>query len=284
NHLLRNAGGGRIMVMVNDFGDLDIDADLLESADEDTITLSNGCICCTMGAELISALSSALDRRPRPDRLVIEASGVAEPAKIAAAAHAEPDMRYNGVVSMVDAANFETRLADKLIGAQVAAQISAADMVLVTKTDLADAPLEALRGLTRAPVLDAPRGAGPIGMILDQPERTPRMAQETASHDVIYKSWSTTGGIVDPDALRDLLRDPPPGLYRLKGRVADTNGDTVEAHLVGRVWEVSPALSDAALPAASSRAQSATRLVAIGLATAFDPDEMARRWRAILRD
>ncbi|MEX2518274.1 MAG: GTP-binding protein, partial [Paracoccaceae bacterium] len=105
NHLLRNAGGRRIMVMVNDFGALDIDADLLESATEDTITLANGCVCCTMGTELLYALSDALDRRPRPDWLVIEASGVADPRKIAAAAHAEREMTYQGVVVMAYAAS-----------------------------------------------------------------------------------------------------------------------------------------------------------------------------------
>lgn len=137
NHILRHAEGRRIMVMVNDFGALNIDADLLESAEEDTLTLSNGCICCTMGTELLYALSDALDRRPRPDFLVIEASGVADPQKIAAAAHAEPEMRYCGVVVTVDAANIGALLADHRIGHQVAGQLEGADLALITKTDLA---------------------------------------------------------------------------------------------------------------------------------------------------
>ena len=119
NHLLRNPGGRRIMVMVNDFGALDIDADLLESADDDTVTLSNGCICCTMGTELMYALADACDRRPRPDALVIEASGVAQPEKIATAAHAEPEMRYGGIVTLADAANLAGLLEDREIGEQV---------------------------------------------------------------------------------------------------------------------------------------------------------------------
>ena len=91
NRLLRAARGQRIMVLVNDFGAINIDADLLQRAAEDTLTLTNGCICCTMGADLFLALGDALDRRPRPDLLVIEASGVAHPRNIAEAAKAEPD-------------------------------------------------------------------------------------------------------------------------------------------------------------------------------------------------
>lgn len=277
NHLLRNAGGRRIMVMVNDFGELNIDADLLESADEDTLTLSNGCICCTMGTELLYALGDALDRRPRPDCLVIEASGVAEPAKIAAAAHAEPDMRYCGIVAMADAANISERLEDRLIGAQVAAQLRAADLVLVTKTDLAPlAPAAAaIARLTAAPVLAAPRGAVPVDLLLERPDaaapETRRAAEHHADHGHAYSSWSTTGGAVERDALKALFAAPPPGLYRFKGRLRLTDGGGVEAQLVGRTWELIPAETDE------------TRAVAIGLAAAFDADAFEERWRRITR-
>ena len=83
NRLLSEDHGQRILVMVNDFGAINIDASLIAAASSDTLTLSNGCVCCTMGADLFMAMGDALDRRPRPDHLVIEASGVADPAKIA---------------------------------------------------------------------------------------------------------------------------------------------------------------------------------------------------------
>lgn len=186
NHILRHANGRRIMVMVNDFGELNIDADLLESADDDTMTLSNGCVCCTMGAELLYALGDALDRRPRPDYLVIEASGVADPQKIAAAAHAEPEMRYCGVVTMADAANIAPLLADRRIGHQVAGQIEGADLLLVTKTDLAsyEDAVTALRALSRAPVLEAPRGAAPHELLFGDGAAAPG-AGGGHSHDEI---------------------------------------------------------------------------------------------------
>ena len=219
NHLLRNPGGRRIMVMVNDFGALDIDADLLVSTSEDTVTLSNGCICCTMGTELMYALADACDRRPRPDALVIEASGVAQPEKIAAAAHAEPEMRYGGIVTLADAANIAALLEDAEIGAQVRAQLAVADLVVLTKTDLA--PAETARrliaGIAPAPVVDARHGAVDIDLLLERVAADAPSVPGHHHHGEMYASWSTTGGIADGTRLRTLLASPPAGLYRFKG-------------------------------------------------------------------
>lgn len=272
NHLLRNPGGRRIMVMVNDFGDIDIDADLLESADEDTMTLSNGCICCTMGAELLYALSDALDRRPRPDHLVIEASGVAEPAKIAAAAHAEPEMLYSGVVTLADAANLPALLEDRLIGAQVAEQIRSADLVLVTKADIADpAPArEGAKALTKAPVLTVD-GPPETELVLGPANVSPPRPGRHADHGAAYESWAATGGVATLAGLKAALTAPPPGLFRFKGRVALADGGAAEAHLVGRTWAVTRADEAAE-----------TKVVGIGPAGAFDRDAVEAWWRGAL--
>lgn len=272
NHLLRNPDGRRIMVMVNDFGALDIDAELLVSADEDTLTLANGCICSTMGTELLYALSDACDRRPRPDWLVIEASGVAQPEKIAAAAHAEPEMRYQGVVTLVDAANIAALLADREIGDQVRGQIAAADLIVLTKTDLAPADgTGALIGaITAAPVIEAPHGALDPGLLHDR-DAAAVPAGGAHDHGALYESWSSAGGVLDRAALKALLEDPPAGLYRLKGRVALAGGERGEVHLVGRTHQLTPCD-----PAGE------TRVVAIGLASQFDPAAFQARWRACL--
>lgn len=271
NHLLRNAGGRRLMVMVNDFGELNIDADLLESADEDTLTLSNGCICCTMGTELLYALSDALDRRPRPDCLLIEASGVADPQKIAAAAHAEPEMRYCGVVAMADAANIAALLRDPMIGGQVAEQLRGADLILVTKTDLAplDKALAAIREYSAAPALDAPRAEVPVDLVLDAASAAPAASGGAHHHDAVYRSWSSEGGRVERDGLLALLNAPPPGLFRFKGRIALQDGGAIEAHLVGKTFEI------------SSIDETTTRVAAVGLASAFDSEHFARLWSEI---
>ena len=123
NRLLAEPHGARLMVLVNDFGAINIDAELLESADEDTLTLSNGCVCCTIGGDLFMAIGDALDRVPRPDHLVIEASGVAQPAKIANAALAERELLYSGIVTVVDALNYPALARDSLVGEQVKTQV-----------------------------------------------------------------------------------------------------------------------------------------------------------------
>ena len=115
NRLLAEDHGARVMVMVNDFGAVNIDAALLKSAGSDTLELTNGCVCCTMGADLYMALGRALDREPRPDHLVIEASGIADPKKIANAARAEPEMEYGGIALVVDGENFTALASDALI-------------------------------------------------------------------------------------------------------------------------------------------------------------------------
>ncbi|MCG6953324.1 MAG: GTP-binding protein, partial [Betaproteobacteria bacterium] len=84
NHLLRHAGGKRLAVLVNDFGELPIDADLIESQNDAVISLAGGCLCCSFGSDLLGAVNSLTRRVPRPDQLLIEASGVALPDAIAA--------------------------------------------------------------------------------------------------------------------------------------------------------------------------------------------------------
>ena len=76
NHLLRNAGGRRIAVMVNDFGELTIDADLIEGAEGSVLALAGGCVCCSFGSDLLGALQDVLQRQPQPDLILIETSGV----------------------------------------------------------------------------------------------------------------------------------------------------------------------------------------------------------------
>lgn len=267
NHLLRHADGRRLLVLVNDFGEINIDADLIESAEGDTLMLSNGCLCCSLGGDLYQALADALDRSPRPDGLIIEASGVAEPGRIAQAAVAEPEMVLTGIVTMADAVNLVRTLNDPLIGAQVAAQVQAADLVVLTRSDLVDAApaLSALMNLTDVPVLDAPFGAISPELILEAPERSGcDIPAGEADHGADYASWSYAGpATLTLDALEAMLASRPKGVYRLKGCVR-VGGAGVEVHAVGRSRQTRE------VPAPPE-----TRLVAIGLRALFRESEMA---------
>ena len=216
NRLLAADHGLRIVVLVNDFGAINIDAELLQSADEDTLTLTNGCVCCTMGADLFQAVGKVLDRAPRPDHLVIEASGIADPARIARVAQSEPDLSYAGIVTVVDAQEFERLHADPLIAPQIAGQVACADMVLVSKADSLPPGLsKRLQGLSGRPPLLSDNDLA-LRLLLDRhPHRLDR--GESTGHPAYTRWHGTTERVLSRDDLRDLLARRPEAVFRLKG-------------------------------------------------------------------
>jgi len=134
NHLLANADS-RIAVLVNDFGDINIDEALIESSDGDTLSLANGCICCSLIDGFASALETVQALSPRPERLVIEASGVADPAAVAAWGHG-PGLRLDATIVVVDAETIRKRSQDKYVGELVRSQVRAGDLIVLNKRDL----------------------------------------------------------------------------------------------------------------------------------------------------
>src|SRR5260370_32432312 len=104
NRLLRGATGRRFAVMVNDFGALDIDGRLVADHSGDTIALANGCLCCTIGDSLVTTLLALLERPQRFDHIVVEASGVSDPGRIADLAVLEPRLARDRVIVLVASA------------------------------------------------------------------------------------------------------------------------------------------------------------------------------------
>ncbi|MEQ1739869.1 MAG: GTP-binding protein, partial [Methyloglobulus sp.] len=135
NHILRNNKGIRFAVLVNDFGNINIDVDLIESQDGDTINLANGCICCSLAGGFGAAMLSIRESAVLPDRVLIEASGVSDPFKIAQYAHL-PGFRLDSVIVLADAEFIQKRAADKYVGRQVIQQLKSADLLLLNKVDL----------------------------------------------------------------------------------------------------------------------------------------------------
>lgn len=268
NRLLSEDHGLRLLIMVNDFGAINIDADLLESADKDTLRLTNGCICCTMGADLFMAMGDVLDRQPRPDHLLIEASGIADPARIAAAAQTEPEMAYGGIVVLVDALNYPALATDPQIGAQIRDQLRVADLLLVSKTrdgigaDLANS----LGALSAAPLVDLNQTPALAPLILNDLTGAPRPAT-TATH-AHFSSWSHEGRAqFSRAALADLLQKAPDAFYRIKGVFRGADGDGFTAHKVGRKIDL----------IACARPDQ-TRLAVIGLRAAMAPSDVQDWW------
>src|SRR6185437_3022703 len=137
NAILAGEHGLRIAVLVNDFGKVAIDELLISRRDGDVIALANGCMCCQIGGDLYDAIDRILRMRERFDRLLIETSGVADPAKVAQIAVAEPDLEMSRAVVLVDAVNFADVLADPRLNDTLLRQLRSADLVLLTKIDAA---------------------------------------------------------------------------------------------------------------------------------------------------
>lgn len=190
NRLLRQAGGRRIAVLVNDFGEIGIDADLVESRDGDVMNLAGGCVCCAVGSDLIGALVALPERVPPPDLVLIETSGVALPGAVARAVRLAPGIEVDGVVVLADAETVRARADDRYVGDTVRQQLLDADLLVLNKADLvaaerlsalqdwcaalaprariatateADIPVEWVLGLADTPSVDAREAAVPPG-------------------------------------------------------------------------------------------------------------------------
>ena len=134
NDLLAQTGQ-RIAVVVNDFGEVNIDAKLIRSADGDTIELVNGCICCSL-SDGLGELLPRLARRDDLDAVVVEVSGVGEPGKLAGWM-GYPGFSAGGVLVCADAGALGRLAGDRYVGDTVTAQLKVADLVLLTKSDAA---------------------------------------------------------------------------------------------------------------------------------------------------
>src|SRR5260221_6929532 len=131
NRLLSQAQGVKLAVLVNDFGSVNIDAGLIASRDGETISLANGCVCCTIGDNLGLALHNLAERPDGPEHIVIEASGVADPAKIAHYAASHPRLALDSIVVVADAETVQERSHDKYVGDLVRLQLAGADVIVL---------------------------------------------------------------------------------------------------------------------------------------------------------
>jgi G3E family GTPase len=138
NRILTADHGRRIAVIVNEFGEVGIDHHLLLASDHEVVQMNNGCVCCTVRGDLLRSLFQLMEHRSQFDTVVIETTGLAEPAPVAQTLYADERIRKDftlaGVVTVVDAKYISARLEDS---AEACEQIAFADMILLNKTDLA---------------------------------------------------------------------------------------------------------------------------------------------------
>lgn len=288
NALLADAGGRRIAAIVNDFGAINIDEELIRTSTDSVIGLANGCVCCTLQGDLLRTLKFLLGRQPTPDHIVIEASGIADPAGIVQAL-ADPVLwktaRLDAVVCVVDAedvtANPERRT-DSLWRAQLAA---ASFVVLVKTAELDPATVASLTAALsphgKPPVIEADREHLPVDLLLDAPAPTGRFtATETVTphrQDRFTKlEWRSDGAIGLP-ALQGVIAEFASAVVRAKGilHLAERPDRTHLLQLVGQRVTLEPI---------DGRHEPGCRLVFIGEAALLDVAKLADRLDAMAAD
>lgn len=225
NAVLRQPRGLRLAVVVNDFGAVNVDAHLLRASAGDLLELANGCVCCSLADGMAAAIRGLSELRPAPDRVLVEVSGVGDPAAVAKWGTL-PGFRMGGVVVCVDAETVEFRASDRWVGDTVRRQLEGADVFLLTKSDLV---AEQARRRTRSwlasvapgvPVSDEPDALARI--LMDPPRPGDPVAGARGDHDP-HRTWSLTSeGPVDRDRLLAGLRSLPEGVVRAKGILQTT--------------------------------------------------------------
>uniref|UniRef100_B8HY28 Cobalamin synthesis protein P47K n=1 Tax=Cyanothece sp. (strain PCC 7425 / ATCC 29141) TaxID=395961 RepID=B8HY28_CYAP4 len=172
NHILTNQEGLKTAVLVNEFGEIGIDNELLITTGDDMVELNNGCVCCTINNDLVNAVFKVLERADKVDYLVVETTGLADPLPVALT-FLSPDLRdltrLDSIVTLVDAENFSLDLFNSEAAQN---QIAYGDIILLNKADLVDeADLDVLELRIRdmregARILRTQKAAVPLPLIL----------------------------------------------------------------------------------------------------------------------
>ncbi|WP_454914306.1 CobW family GTP-binding protein [Variovorax gossypii] len=281
NRWLREANGLRMAVLVNDFGALNIDADLIAATHGDTTALTNGCVCCQIGDDLGRALVSVIEAETPFDAVVIEASGVSDPWRIAQIGMAAPELSLEGVIVLVDASAAAQQSRDPLLADTLARQVKSADLVVVNKADIASA--DALAGANAwvaatapgTPCIQTVESAVPLALLSGLPHAVAapphacgpgchdhHHAHGAPDHGELFQTWNAQPeAVISVAMLRAWLRDMPPGVLRLKGVLRTGHGDAGDEWSQVQFAGRHGALRKAAPPVGEARAG----VVAIGL-------------------
>lgn len=231
NQLLRDAGDRRLAVLVNDFGAINVDAELVQSRDGQMVSLKNGCICCGVSGDFIGELALLRDRPDPPAHVVVEASGVADPGQIVVLGEL-PGYRRDAAVVVADAETVRERAADEANGHQITRQLRAADLLVLNKIDLVEgeqlaqtrAWLREIAGPSTA-IVETAYGAVPIDVVLGARASGRRAAPDRHRHDhddshhqTSFESWSWSGTEpISGSGLVEALKQLPDGIVRAKG-------------------------------------------------------------------
>lgn len=241
NHILSTNHGVRAGVLVNDFGAINIDAKLVVGVEGDTIKLENGCVCCNIRDDLVAACLNLLQSDAPPEMLLIETSGVSDPAQVAntfGSSDFAGLFTVNTVLTLADAEQLP-RLSGDMV-ALATTQIKVADFVVLNKVDLVTpSQLEDVTTLIRSVspkvrILETTQGRVPLALVLDPLNSHSAAAEELQSsakhgheghdhdhaphHDKTFDTWHwRCDQKLSLPKLRAVLDNLPDTIYRAKG-------------------------------------------------------------------
>lgn len=228
NEVLASDQPGRIAVIVNDFGSVNIDADLVRSRTGDTLELTNGCVCCDLADGMAAVMERIRGMQPVPDHVIVEVSGVGDPRAVARWA-GHPGFRLHLVLVCVDVETVRSRASDRWVADTVRQQLASAGELLLTRTDVASPDVSAgvrrwlAREVPDVPVTDD-RLAIVTGLLRPGEDPVPPAdaggADTGGTHDhaEVHRSFSAeSDNVVDLAAVYRLLKLLPAPAVRAKG-------------------------------------------------------------------
>ncbi|QPC83569.1 GTP-binding protein [Phototrophicus methaneseepsis] len=302
NRILHGEHGLKLAVLVNDFGSVNIDSQLVTQVEAgDTIELSNGCICCTIRDDLKQAVLGLLAREDPPTHLLVETSGVSDPLEVALTFKYTPQVRIDSILTVVDAENILTVADDHRVLALN--QIGMADLVIINKVDVAEADQldrvhHYIRNINKkARTVEVVQADVPLAVLFDggyDPSRPETLQpseihtheaghhhhdHEHSTHATIFETWSWRSD--QPLSLKSLQRaieSLPTSIYRAKGFVylADRPDERALLQVVGQ-------RSNLTFTGETWGAtQPYTQLVLIGKAGAMDTQALQSRFESTL--
>ncbi|GAA1845117.1 GTP-binding protein [Brevibacterium marinum] len=241
NEILDRTDGERVAVIVNDFGTVNIDAEIISSDDGRTWDIANGCICCDLSDGMAAAIESIRTTSPPVSRIFVEVSGVGQPEVVARWGD-HPGFVRGGALVCADATSIRRDVNRKWVGETVLSQLRGADRILLTKTDLVDGQQrrEVLNWLAAHPGIDAEiinRDDVLAGGQVERSETATPSADDAVAEPVpsvddgtasraparVHSSWSITAtSAIDPEQLCNLIFDLPETVVRAKGILPDS--------------------------------------------------------------
>jgi len=262
NHILGGDHGLRVAVLVNDFGSINIDAQLVTGVEENTVNLSNGCICCTIRDDLLQSTLTLLERPQAPEYLIVETSGVSDPAEVART-FLLPTLRdkvqIDSIITVIDAEQLHTLGGENAVLALD--QIGVADLIILNKIDLvAPSVLEQIKrdwiweAAPDARIYETAYCRVPLELLLGvgsyAPEHLPAPPareihvhtpddhhQHSHDHSLVFQTWSwQTDAPLDLKRLQKTIEKLPSAIYRAKGFVflADAPAERFLLQVVGK--------------------------------------------------